>query len=279
MKQVIFAPNGLGTSTFDPIAAGNAGKVAICALSAPGTGVSTAISEDFKVVLGRGANTMPFTIDEVNYKSLKVEKAAPKAGAHYSLVLNGDDADALTENEIYDFVIVLKGKHFNERNTYTFSYKAKSGDDAKDLLDAFGAFITGNKDGLKLTVTDGTDKITLGGIDYEDYEIKFEGATSSVITKGSETHGAVPTLDADYVKDLIQNSVSGKGFNYLYGEGKDIYPGYPEAIATGTYYMYTLRFAVPRASAKTVDEVVNQLVHIIVPSAATETLDTIFGIS
>lgn len=278
MKQVIFAPNGLGTGTFDPVDAANAGKVAICALSAPGTGVSTAISEDFKVVLGRG-DTMPFTIDEVNYKSLKVEKAAPKAGVHYSLVLNVDAADTLVENEIYDFVIVLKGKHFNERNTYTFSYKAKSGEYARDLLEAFRLFITGNKDGLKLAASGSSGSITISGIDYEDYEIKFEGATSSVITKGSETHGSVPTLDANYVKELMQNSASGKGFNYLYGEGKDIYPGYPEAVAPGTYYMYTLRFAVPRASAKTVDEVVNQLVHIIVPSAATTTLDTIFGIS
>ena len=81
--------------------------------------------------------------------------------------------------------------------------------------------------------------------------------------------------------DLASRCAAGKGFNYTAQDASEIYPGYPEEVEDTTYTMYTLRFAVPRVAAKQRDEVVYQIVHIVVPSAATvvTTLDTIFGLN
>ena len=80
---------------------------------------------------------------------------------------------------------------------------------------------------------------------------------------------------------MASRCAAGKGFNYTGEDGKEIYPGYPEVVSEDQYVLYTLRFAVPRASAKQRDEVVYQIVHIAVPvgAAAITTLDTIFGLS
>ena len=60
-----------------------------------------------------------------------------------------------------------------------------------------------------------------------------------------------------------------------------MYPGYPEAVADTTYTLYTLRFKVGRSAAKQRDEQVYQIVHIAVPSDASDlisSLDTILGV-
>ena len=92
----------------------------------------------------------------------------------------------------------------------------------------------------------------------------------SLVACGSGS-GAAGAADSDvaYIKDLASQCAAGKGFDYVEGDGKEIYPGYPEALDGTTYNIYTLRFQVGRKSAKTRDEKVWQLVHIAVPTDAT----------
>lgn len=274
MKHVIFAPNGVNNA-FNVL---SEGEVAICTLSSPNTSVSDTVKEDFKIVLGRGDDTMPFVIDEVDYNSLRVGVTKAQSGDKYNVKLAASNDGHISANDEVRINVIKKGKHFNEHSVYNFTYKSAKDENPSACLYSFIDWLTLIKDELNISINSDTAGYSIVGNGYDDYEIQLYNLENR-LSKTSEKHAITPTLDVDYIKNLLQNSAAGKGFVYLEGDGKDIYPGYPEAVPSNNYIMYTLRFAVPRASAKTRDEVVNQVVHIITLDSDEQTLNKIFGLS
>lgn len=278
MKQLILGKNKAYASAAKStdLTSVAEGTIAMFKLS-DGSLITGKVDSDFSLVLGRKANVTPFVIPEVNFKTLTVEKATNQPAKTFTAKMTIASAVA---GKNYTIIVVKKGVVRHERNTWTATCMAKSTtvtDVAADLVKQFNASsetsgITASNSGGVITFT-----ASVAGVDFD-----IVGADELTGVKPTAVTNGIPgILDKAYVVDLASRCAAGKGFNYTAQDASEIYPGYPEAVEDTTYTMYTLRFAVPRVAAKQRDEVVYQIVHIVVPSAATviTTLDTIFGLS
>ena len=244
---------------------------------------SAAIAEDFAIALGQPNNSPAFLIPEVNLKSLSVVKSAPVAATALSATVTIPTTAA---GSTYTVVLVKPGTVPHERNTWTatetvFDTTTQTATSVASKIAAyFDRMIkSGSLNLSSVTASSGT--ITFTGIAGDAWVLKAgDDLASSALT--ITTAGSPATGDKKYMETLASACAAGKGFTDTYRDGDTIYPGYPEGIENTTYAIYTLRFAVPRKSAKTRDEVVNQLVHIAVPvsnSTLTGKIDTLFGLS
>lgn len=214
---------------------------------------------NFSIILGRPDNKQPFIIPEVDIKSLRVAVGMYTPASPFSATF---EIPQPIVGYTYTAIVAKKGVVFNERNKWTATVVASTTDPvniAEEFVRQINASsetsgVTAEADGASVTITSETG----------DYNVILADELTGV---DIEIQSAVPAmLDAEYVKNLASQCAAGKGFNYLSEDGKDIYPGYPEVIDSDKYCMITLRFAVPRVGAKTRDEVVNQLVHIVCPN-------------
>ena len=278
MKQLILGKNKAYASAakFTDLTSVTEGTIAMFKLS-DGSLITGKVDSDFSLVLGRKDNVTPFIIPDVNFKTLTVKKATNQPAKTFTAKMT--IANAVIDKN-YTIIVVKKGVVRHERNTWTATCMAKSNtvtDVAADLVKQFNA--SSETSGIKASNAGGVITFTasVAGIDFD-----IVGADELTGVKPTAVTNGIPgILDKAYVIDLASRCAAGKGFNYTAQDASEIYPGYPEAVEDTTYTMYTLRFAVPRVAAKQRDEVVYQIVHIVVPSAATvvTTLDTIFGIS
>lgn len=254
-------------------------------------------ASNFAIYLGRGANLLPFQVPEVDVKTMTAVKTPYSAGNAYSCKFTVPAVSAnATRNQNLTVMIVKNGTVFNERNTWHFTYVLGAGKTATAsvIADWFVAQIKAAGERLGLTASNSGAVITLTGSDNDtNYTVTFIDdlvitaltAHSSGTLASGEFIAAVPAIgDAAYVKKLYQECVEDKGIKYLAEDGKDIYPGYPEAIS-GTFNIFTIRFAVGRDSAKTRDERASQIVHIAVPISSTtynnvtNTIEYVLGIT
>lgn len=267
-------------------------------------------SKNFWIALGRPNGQAPFLIPEVDIHSLTVEKSTPVAAGTFAAVITLPDPDDVAElipttsrvispiNE-YGIVFIKKGAVPHERNTYSVQV-ATQVDNATDLGKALKKAIDAkHSDKFPFTASESSGVLTVTCDNAgEDWDIRFfdllEGFNSlepaytdedsdgiiDTATYGDNdevvvTMGRKAIGDKADIQDLASRCAAGKGFTDTYRNGDSIYPGYPEAVADTTYYVYTLRFRVGRDSAKTRDERVWQIVHIAVPAAASTLLDAI----
>lgn len=278
MKQLILGKNKAYASAAKStdLTSVAEGTIAMFKLS-DGSLITGKVDSDFSLVLGRKTNVTPFIIPEVNFKTLTVEKATNQPAKTFTAKMTIANAVA---GKNYTIIVVKKGVTRHERNTWTATYMAKSTtvtDVAADLVKQFNGSsetsgITAFNSGGVITFT-----ASVAGTDFD-----IVGADELTGVKPTAVTNGIPgILDKAYVMDLASRCAAGKGFNYTAQDASEIYPGYPEEVEDTTYTMYTLRFAVPRVAAKQRDEVVYQIVHIVVPSAATvvTTLDTIFDLN
>ena len=278
MKQLILGKNKAYASAAKStdLTSVAEGTIAMFKLS-DGSLITRTVDSDFSLVLGRKTNVTPFIIPEVNFKTLTVEKATNQPAKTFTAKMTIANAVA---GKHYTIIVVKKGVIRHERNTWTATCMAKSAtvtDVAADLAKQFNGSsetsgITASNSGGVITFT-----ASVAGTDFD-----IVGADELTGVKPTAVTNGIPgILDKAYVVDLASRCAAGKGFNYTAQDASEIYPGYPEEVEDTTYTMYTLRFAVPRVAAKQRDEVVYQIVHIVVPSAATvvTTLDTIFGLN
>lgn len=278
MKQLILGKNKAYASAAKStdLTSVAEGTIAMFKLS-DGSLITGKVDSDFSLVLGRKTNVTPIVIPEINFKTLTVEKATNQPAKTFTAKMTIANAVA---GKNYTIIVVKKGVVRHERNTWTATCMANSTtvtDVAADLVKQFNASsetsgMTASNNGGVITFT-----ASVAGIDFD-----IVGADELTGVKPTAVTNGIPgILDKAYVVDLASRCAAGKGFNYTAQDASEIYPGYPEAVEDTTYTMYTLRFAVPRVAAKQRDEVVYQIVHIVVPSAATvvTTLDTIFGLS
>ena len=232
---------------------------------------------NFSIVVGRAAGKMPLMFPEVNLKTLEVTKATYAAATTFTAKIT---VPTPTVGEHYTVIVTKKGTVFNERSNWSFTAMAKD-TTAANVAKQITAQINANKYqlGVKAEYTGGA--ITITAVEAsKDYEVIGADALLGVAPT-EVTNGKKAVCDKAYIQDLASRCAAGKGFNYAADDGKDIYPGYPEVVDESQYVLYTLRFAVPRVSAKQRDEVVYQIVYLAVPvgSASIATLDVILGLT
>lgn len=183
----------------------------------------------------------------------------------------------------YTVVIVKKGVGFNERNKWTATVRAKSGDTAETIAKALAAQITANV-GAGVTATPSSGKVTVTAKEKGvDYELTLGDDLFGLAV--SQTHATAAVADAKYITDLAIKAAADAGIEYTYKEASEyLYPDFPlnplaqDDATDAEFTVYTIRFAEPR-EMKTVDQSINQIVQIAVPKTATaiSTIDTILA--
>lgn len=183
----------------------------------------------------------------------------------------------------YTVVVVKKGVGFNERNKWTATVRAKAADTVDTIAAALASQITANV-GAGVTAAASTGKVTVTakekGVDYE-----LTLGDDLFGTAVTQTHATAAVADAKYITDLAIKAAADAGIEYTYQDaGELIYPDFPlnplaqdDSADTG-FTVYTIRFAEPR-EMKTVDQSINQIVQIAVPTdaAAIATIDKILA--
>lgn len=183
----------------------------------------------------------------------------------------------------YTVVVVKKGVGFNERNKWTATVRAKAADTVDTIAAALALQITANV-GAGVTAAASAGKVTVTakekGVDYE-----LTLGDDLFGTAVTQTHATAAVADAKYITDLAIKAAADAGIEYTYQDaGELIYPDFPlnplaqdDSADTG-FTVYTIRFAEPR-EMKTVDQSINQIVQIAVPTgaAAIETIDKILA--
>lgn len=183
----------------------------------------------------------------------------------------------------YTVVVVKKGVGFNERNKWTATVRAKAVDTVDTIASALASQITANV-GAGVTAAASTGKVTVTakekGVDYE-----LTLGDDLFGTAVTQTHATAAVADAKYITDLAIKAAADAGIEYTYQDaGELIYPDFPlnplaqdDSADTG-FTVYTIRFAEPR-EMKTVDQSINQIVQIAVPTsaAAIATIDKILA--
>lgn len=169
-------------------------------------------------------------------------------------------------------VIVKKGVQFNERNKWTATMRVKDGQDASACAKELTEQLNNNPaSGVKAVAA--AAKITITAVNKgEDYKIALGDDLFGVAV--TETPAVTPLADANYIKDLAMKAAADAGIEYTYQDPANlIYPGYPlnplaqpDSVDAG-YTVFTLKFAEPR-EMKTVDQSINQIVQIALPTGA-----------
>lgn len=169
-------------------------------------------------------------------------------------------------------VVVKKGVQFNERNKWTATMRVKDGQDASACAKELTEQLNNNPaSGVKAVAADA--KITITAVNKgEDYKIALGDDLFGVAV--TETPAVTPLADANYIKDLAMKAAADAGIEYTYQDPANlIYPGYPlnplaqpDSVDAG-YTVFTLKFAEPR-EMKTVDQSINQIVQIALPTDA-----------
>ena len=169
-------------------------------------------------------------------------------------------------------VVVKKGVQFNERNKWTATMRVKDGQDASACAKGLTEQLNNNPaSGVKAVAA--AAKITITAVNKgEDYKIALGDDLFGVAV--TETPAVTPLADANYIKDLAMKAAADAGIEYTYQDPANlIYPGYPlnplaqpDSVDAG-YTVFTLKFAEPR-EMKTVDQSINQIVQIALPTGA-----------
>lgn len=170
-------------------------------------------------------------------------------------------------------VVVKKGVQFNERNKWTATMRVKDGQDASACAKELTEQLNNNPaSGVKAVAE--YAKITITAVNKgEDYKIALGDDLFGVVV--AETPAVTPLADANYIKDLAMKAAADAGIEYTYQDPANlIYHGYPlnplaqpDSVDAG-YTVFTLKFAEPR-EMKTVDQSINQIVQIALPTSAT----------
>lgn len=304
MKQLLIVGSATyGTSTTYR----DEGKITFTDLVTDSTyGVHSVLDDkaasNFAIYLGRGANLLPLQISEVDVKTMTAVKTPYTAGNTFKCAFTiptSISANSVRHQNL-TILIVKKGTVFNERSSWHFTKVLAKGEavtsSAAQVAQYFVDQINAAGERLGLTASISLATITLVGPDNDtDYEVKFvddlkiNALVADTFANAGNAGKYCPALmavaDAAYIKKLYQECIADQGIKYLAEDGKEIYPGYnPDAIS-GTFNLFTIRFAVGRDASKTRDERAYQIVHIAVPISSTtyddvtDTIEYVLGIT
>lgn len=246
------------------------------AFSALVNGVQTVDSDGSKIkdkgyiYLGKEDNKGGDVIVPIYKNNFSFVKMTYKVSTVYTgnfTIVNPVVGDDLT------VVIVKKGVQFNERNKWTATMRVKDGQDATACAKELTAQINNNP-ASGVTAENDEGKITVTAVNKgEDYKIALGDDLFGLDFK--ETPAIAALADAKYIKDLAIKAAADAGIEYTYQDPATlIYPDYPlnplaqpDSADVG-YTVFTLKFAEPR-EMKTVDQTINQIVQIALPTDAT----------
>lgn len=242
------------------------------AFSALVNGVQTVDSDGSKIkdkgyiYLGKEDNKGGDVIVPIYKNNFSFVKTTYQASTAYTgnfTIVNPVVGDDLT------VVIVKKGVQFNERNKWTATMRVKNGQNATACAKELTAQINNNP-ASGVTAENNEGKITVTAVNKgEDYKIALGDDLFGLDVK--ETPATVALADAKYIKDLAIKAAADAGIEYTYQDPATlIYPDYPLAqpdSADVGYTVFTLKFAEPR-EMKTVDQTINQIVQIALPTSA-----------
>lgn len=235
------------------------GQIAVMQNGSIVTSVASLEDKNFTILYRKSKDAQVKNFD-VDYNSLSIVKSVSQASKAKKMTVT---VPATVAKETYSFTIVKKGKTFNERINYSYSEYAKADGKQADVATALTKVVNANTENTGVKATVSAAVITLENVVNEDFNV-----VSELCTIATTQEFAPAILDASYVKDLAQRCIGGKGIQYLAEDGKELYPGYPEAVADGYYAMYTLRFANKRAASSQVSDNVYQLLHVVFPVEA-----------
>lgn len=268
MKQLLLLSSDVYPSELTPydVTKIPVGQIAVMQNGSIVTSVASLKNKNF-TILYRKSKDAQFKNFDVDYNSLSIVKSVSQASEAKKMTVTIPTTIA---KETYCFTIVKKGKTFNERINYSYSEYAKADGKQADVAAALAKVVNANTEntGVKATVS-AAAAITLENVVNEDFNV-----VSELCTVVTNQKFAPAILDAAYVKDLAQRCIGGKGIQYLAEDGKELYPGYPEAVEDGYYAMYTLRFANKRAASSQVSDNVYQLLHVVFPVTAAGSFGT-----
>lgn len=274
MRQFILGGNvaALSSGTFAAGAIdGNAGKVGVGYYPAgiPTFDTGANIKDKGFLALVRtvadgGPVVLPLYKKDFSY--VKMEYSAPAAFVATVTIPSPADSDT-------DFSIMAckKGVKFNERNKWTATVHLKGSETATQIADKIVAyFMDGSiaRYGIKAENSSGT--LTFTAVDGNDWKIipcdDLTGTSVTVTTAWDPGKGT-----AAMVRDMADKAAADAGFEYTFKDSHEyLYPNYPLGSAgafTGTYTIFTLRFAEPR-EMKTVEDVVHQIIQVAFPTGA-----------
>lgn len=184
----------------------------------------------------------------------------------------------------YTVVVVKKGVGFNERNKWTATVRAKAADTVATIASALASQITANVGAGVTAFGASSGKVTVTGKENGvDYELTLGDDLFG--TAVGQRHATAAVADAKYITDLAIKAAADAGIEYTYQDASElIYPDFPlnplaqDNSADTGFVVYTIRFAEPR-EMKTVDQSINQIVQIAVPSGTTAigTIDKILA--
>lgn len=282
MKQLLIvnsakALNASGATPYD-LSGLQEGAITFFELGAS-TPLSTVPTKNFGIALGRGNGSPAFVIPEVDFDTVTITKTLPKLGKKYKAVFTFPTPVVGKE---YTVILLKKGTVLNQRTTWTTSIVAKTTTAATEAAALVKAFNDKANAEFNITASNSGAAVTINANDNTDWEIKFVDSLAGVTLAGS-SNGYEKTIgDKAYIADLASRCAAGKGFNLLSEDGKEIYPGYPEAVedltpnasgedgaSTAGYVVYNLHFGTIREAGKQLNERVYQYVHIAVPISGT----------
>lgn len=248
-------------------------------LAKPDTWLAVKPTSNFALVLGGGPTVNALVIPEVNIANLTQVITDPSAGNVASMEFT---VPAITTGKTYTAIIVKKGVTFNERNKFIADVYIPTGSTktSADVATLIGAQFTAmaNAGSLNVTVVVAGSKVTITGVNKnEDFGLVLADELSNVAV--TSTAAKISIGDKAYVTKLAQDCIGDRGMEYLYGEGKENYPGYPIPVEDDNYTIITLHYTNYRRSGLCSGDATNMVVYIAVPSAsaALTTIKTMFG--
>lgn len=210
-----------------------------------------------------GDIVVPFAKHKFSYV-----KASPVTGSPYKAVFDLSTV-TITPGDDYTVIFAKKGVPFNERNKWSFTYRAKVGDTASVIASAIAKYVTDNA-AIGATCTAATSTVTFIGINKRsDYKLLFADALSSLTA--TVTARVVPQNDLEDMKVILSKAAADAGFEYTAKDDVSLlYPKMvdnPFATQSFTDYgfvVYTISFVEHREVA-THDTGIKQIVQIILP--------------
>lgn len=256
MKQLLIVKSGTTINTSYNGASALAEGVLGCRV------VMEAGKKCLELYIGR-ADNVPFMVPV--YAPFTEVKATNSAGSAFEATITVPE---VVEGSTYTLVLVKLGTKFNERSNYTATIDVPIGS-TKTAAQVAAQLANELSDKLRVAGIKMDINVTDETIDFtgENYGEAFALKGADELAGLEQNTAATPVIgDKAYIENLASECAAGKGFTET---DDDVLPGYPETVEAVQYNVTTLRFATPRRSAKTRDEVVNQLVHIAIPASIT----------
>lgn len=283
MKQLLIvsstaALNG-GAAKPTDLAGMTKGALGVYEIATPDTWLAVKPKSNFAIVIGGGPRVNALIIPEVNIANFTQLITDPAAGNVCSMEFT---VPAVAAGKTYTAILTKKGVTFNEHNKYIADVylPSNSSKTSADVAASIGAQFTAkaNAGSINVNVVVAGSKVTITGISTnENFGLVLADDLSGVAvtyTAAKKTIG-----DKAYVTKLAQDCIGDRGMEYLYGEGKENYPGYPIPVEDDNYTIITLRYKNYRRTGLCSGDATDMVTHIAVPSksAALATIKTIFG--